>query len=53
MEADEKYKGLMGYLLGRVVVADNIDNAIALSRKYQYSLRIVTLDGELLSAGAP
>ena len=51
VEADEKYKGLMGYLLGRVVVADNIDNAIALSRKYQYSLRIVTLDGELLSAG--
>ncbi len=49
--ADERYKGLIGYLLGRVVVADNIDNAIALSRKYQYSLRIVTLDGELLSAG--
>lgn len=51
VKADEKYEGLIRYLLGRVVVADNIDNAIALSRKYQYSLRIVTLDGELLSAG--
>ncbi|MCD7907077.1 MAG: AAA family ATPase, partial [Clostridium sp.] len=28
-----------------------IDNAIALARKYKYSLRIVTLEGELLSAG--
>ncbi|MDO5416013.1 MAG: chromosome segregation protein SMC [Lachnospiraceae bacterium] len=46
-----QYEGLMKYLLGRVVVADHIDHAIALARKYQYSLRIVTLDGELLSAG--
>ena len=45
------YVGKGAVYSGRVVVADNIDNAIALSRKYQYSLRIVTLDGELLSAG--
>ncbi|MDO5348886.1 MAG: chromosome segregation protein SMC [Lachnospiraceae bacterium] len=45
------YEGLMKYLLGRVVVVDHIDNAIALARKFQYSLRIVTLDGELLNAG--
>jgi len=51
VQADKKYEGLVRYLLGRVVVADHIDNAIALSRKYQYTLRIVTLDGELFSAG--
>ena len=34
-----------------MVVADTIDHAIALARKYRYSLRIVTLEGELLSAG--
>ena len=34
-----------------MVVAENIDYAIALARKYRYTLRIVTLDGELLSAG--
>ncbi len=45
------YEGLMKYLLGRVVVVDHIDHAIALARRFQYSLRIVTLDGELLSAG--
>ena len=51
VQADKQYEGLVRYLLGRVVVVDHIDNAIALSRKYQYSLRIVTLDGELFSAG--
>lgn len=51
VQADSQYQGIVHYLLGRVVVADDIDHAIALSRKYQHSLRIVTLDGELLSAG--
>ncbi|MDO4267808.1 MAG: chromosome segregation protein SMC [Eubacteriales bacterium] len=46
-----QYQVLAKYLLGRVVVADTIDHAIALARKYRYSLRIVTLEGELLSAG--
>ena len=32
-------------------MADTIDHAIALARKFRYSLRIVTLEGELLSAG--
>ena len=51
VSADEKYSGLVSYLLGRVVVVDQIDHAIALAKKYRYSLRIVTLDGELLSPG--
>lgn len=51
VKADSQYDGLVRYLLGRVVVADHIDNAIALARKYRYSLRIVTLDGESLSPG--
>lgn len=51
VETDGQYEGLIRYLLGRVVVVDTIDNAIALARKFQYSLRIVTLEGELLSAG--
>lgn len=51
VQADAKYAGLVTYLLGRTVVADTIDNAIALNRKYQYSLRIVTLEGESLNPG--
>lgn len=47
----DEYQGLARYLLGRVVVAETIEHAMALARKYKYSLRIVTLEGELLSAG--
>lgn len=49
--ADKKFTGLAEYLLGRIVVVDHIDHAIAVSRKYKNSLRIVTLEGELLSPG--
>ena len=49
--ADPQYRALIGYLLGRVVVVDQIDHAIALARKYRYALRIVTLDGELFNPG--
>ena len=51
VQADAEYEGLIRYLLGRVVVTDTIDHAIAIARKYHYSLRIVTLEGELLNAG--
>ena len=51
VQAEPPYEGLVRYLLGRVVVADTIDHAVALARRYKYSLRIVTLEGELLNAG--
>ncbi|MCC8136857.1 MAG: chromosome segregation protein SMC [Clostridiales bacterium] len=50
-QADAKYGTLVESLLGRTVVADQIDHAIALAKKYRHSLRIVTLDGELLNPG--
>ncbi|MDR1701048.1 MAG: chromosome segregation protein SMC [Lachnoclostridium sp.] len=46
-----KYDGLIGYLLGRYILVDTIDHALALGKKYQYGLFIVTLEGELLSPG--
>ena len=51
VRSDKKYAHLLGYLLGRIVIVDHIDNALALARKYKYSLRIVTLDGDSLSPG--
>ena len=47
----KEYENIGRYLLGRIVVTDTIDNALALARKFNYSLRIVTLEGELLNAG--
>lgn len=51
VKSGSQFQGLKNYLLGRTYVVDTIDHAIALARKYQYSLRIVTLEGELLSPG--
>ena len=51
VRAKKEYSGLLQYLLGRVLVADNIDHAIAIARKYRHSIRIVTLEGELLNPG--
>lgn len=48
---DNKYRKLADYLLGRTIVMDHIDHAVAVARKYHYSLRIVTLEGESLSPG--
>ena len=47
----EGCEDLARYLLGRVLVVDHIDHALAIARKYRYSIRMVTLEGELLSAG--
>ena len=46
-----QYEGIMAYLLGRVIVVDNIDHAVVLAREFHYSLHIVTLEGEHLSPG--
>ena len=51
VDVDEAYEQLAEYLLGQTLVVDHIDHAIAIARKYKHSLRIVTLEGELLSAG--
>ena len=51
VEIKKEYEGVTKYLLGKAVVVDTIDNAIALERKYRYSLRIVTLEGEYLNIG--
>ena len=48
---DGRYAGIVRNLLGRTVVVDNVDNGIAMSRKYKNSFRIVTLEGELFNVG--
>lgn len=42
-------EGVMTSLLGRTVIVDNIDNAVLIARKYAYSIKIVTLSGEVFS----
>ena len=51
VECDSEFTELARYLLGRILVVDNIDNALAIARRHNHSLRIVTLEGDMLSPG--
>ena len=51
VEFDPKYQRVFSNLLGRVVVAEDMDAAIAMARKYRYRFRVVTLDGQVLNPG--
>ena len=51
VKADKKYSDVIGQLLGAIIVADHVDNALAMAKKYNYLLRIVTLEGEYLTPG--
>ncbi len=45
------YQGVMDSLLGRVVVAEDLDDAVSIAKANQYKFRIVTLDGQVVNAG--
>ena len=51
VECDSKYVEIIKSLLGRTVVADDLDAAIAIAKKYNYKFKIVTLDGQVVNAG--
>lgn len=51
VKRDSVYDSVVEYLLGRYLLVDTIDHAIEISKKYHYSLRIVTLEGELFHPG--
>ena len=48
---EDKYLELAGSLLGRTLVVDHIDHGLAIARKYRQSIRIVTLEGDLINPG--
>lgn len=51
VKTDSKYANVAKAMLGRIAVIDNIDNAVKIARKYDYGVRMVTLEGELLVPG--
>ena len=51
VKADSKYSQIIGSLLGNVCVAENIDSASVIAKKYGYKFKIVTLDGQIVNAG--
>ena len=51
VQYDKKYTEIIKSLLGRTVVAEDLDAAIAIAKKYNYKFKIVTLDGQVVNAG--
>lgn len=47
----KEYANVARAMLGRIVVVDNVDNAVKIAKKYNYGIRMVTLEGELLVPG--
>ena len=46
-----EYKDIILSLLGRTVVAEDLDAAVVMAKKYSYRFKIVTLDGQVINAG--
>ncbi len=51
VETDSKYRDIIGSLLGKTVVAEDIDCAVNIAKKHGYRFKIVTLDGQVVNAG--
>ncbi|MGI6728174.1 MAG: chromosome segregation protein SMC [Anaerovoracaceae bacterium] len=51
IQFDNKYRKVMEYLLGRVVIVDKLSNAVKLSKIAKGGLRFVTIEGEIINAG--
>lgn len=46
-----EYNGILNSLLGRIVIAEDLNCAVAIAKKFAYKFRIVTLDGQVVNAG--
>ena len=51
VQYDEQYDAVIRDQIGKTAVAEDIDSAIAIAKKYKYSFKIVTLDGQVINAG--
>ncbi len=51
VHTEPKYRNVAKAMLGRIVVVDNVDHAVKIARKFDYGIRMVTVEGELLVPG--
>ncbi len=51
VEYDPAYTGVIGNLLGRIVLVENLDHAVEMARRFQNRFKIVTLDGQVMNPG--
>ncbi len=46
-----RYDGILAYLLGRTVLAQDLNSAAAIAKKFSYRFKVVSLDGQVINAG--
>ena len=51
MQYDKQAENAIRFLLGRVLVAENIDAALAAAKAGKFRIRVVTLEGDVVNAG--
>jgi len=51
VHCEPKYRDIVKDLLGRTVIAEDMDSAIAIANRFGHRFRIVTLDGQIINAG--
>ena len=51
VDCDDRYRSIVLNLLGRTVIAEDLDYALPMAKKFQNRFRIVTLDGQVINAG--
>ena len=51
VRAEERYQNIVSYLLGRIVVVEDIHAAARVARELHYRNRVVTMDGQVVNAG--
>ncbi len=51
VDCDKKYREIINYLLGGAVVAEDIDSAATIAKKFGYRIKVVTLDGQVINPG--
>lgn len=50
-DCKNEYKGILQNLLGKIVIAEELNSAVSIAKKYSYRFRVVTLDGQVVNAG--
>ena len=50
-KTEPKYQGILDNLLGRIVVAEDLNAASSIAKRYGYRFMVVTLDGQVVNAG--
>jgi len=49
IEYDSQFENVISNLLGNTLIVDTLENATIIAKKYHFSFKIVTLDGEVFS----